>query len=247
MRETTKVEPAVGTAPSDAIDVARVAELRRYLMRPGGAPALQKLFTDHLIAGQRQAGMLIGPIYEDLDDPDRFVWWRAFADMEARRKALETFYYGPMWAAHRDGANATMIDSDDVLLLRPLGRLGAETGVGRPFPRPRVGMSTALVALHDRSADPQARPPADILALVESILPAPILTWSTESATNTFPALPVRVGSAFVLTADFSDTNEMTAALDRLRGDADWSDWLGTYVGDVELMRLQAVIPGEEL
>jgi hypothetical protein len=39
--------------------------------------------------------------------------------MTSRAKALTDFYSGPVWKAHREAANATMIDSDNVLLLRP--------------------------------------------------------------------------------------------------------------------------------
>ena len=39
--------------------------------------------------------------------------------MATRAQALEAFYDGPVWKEHRDAANATMIDSDNVLLLRP--------------------------------------------------------------------------------------------------------------------------------
>ncbi|WP_348642190.1 hypothetical protein [Mesorhizobium sp. B2-3-5] len=57
--------------------------------------------------------------FRDLDRPDMFVWLRGFDSMDARKDALTAFYGGPIWAAHRDAANATMIDSDDVLLLKP--------------------------------------------------------------------------------------------------------------------------------
>jgi hypothetical protein len=39
--------------------------------------------------------------------------------MTSRAKALSDFYGGPVWKMHRQVANATMIDSDNVLLLRP--------------------------------------------------------------------------------------------------------------------------------
>ena len=75
--------------------------------------------------------------FRDLDDPDRFVWLRGFADMASRAAPLAAFYDGPVWAAHRGVANTTMIDSDDVLLLRP-----AWPGAGLSFDahqRPPVG------------------------------------------------------------------------------------------------------------
>ena len=33
--------------------------------------------------------------------------------------ALASFYGGPVWTAYRDAANSTMLDSDNVLLLKP--------------------------------------------------------------------------------------------------------------------------------
>src|SRR5437763_1109820 len=39
--------------------------------------------------------------------------------MPSRAHALKDFYGGPVCKAHREAANATMIDSDNVLLLHP--------------------------------------------------------------------------------------------------------------------------------
>ena len=46
--------------------------------------------------------------FRDLDRPDQFVWLRGFADMPARHCALEGFYGGPVWAAHRHAATPPM-------------------------------------------------------------------------------------------------------------------------------------------
>jgi len=40
-------------------------------------------------------------------------------DMPFRAQALKDFYGGPVWKTHREAANATMIDSDNVLLSHP--------------------------------------------------------------------------------------------------------------------------------
>lgn len=56
-------------------------------------------------------------MFRDRDDPDRLVWIRGFHDMAARRQALEDFYGGPVWHTYGPAANATMLDSDNVLLL----------------------------------------------------------------------------------------------------------------------------------
>jgi len=57
--------------------------------------------------------------FRDLDDETKFVWLRGFPSMDDRARSLGDFYGGPIWQSNRETANATMVDSDDVLLLRP--------------------------------------------------------------------------------------------------------------------------------
>jgi hypothetical protein len=97
-----------------------VVELRRYTLRSGQRDALVDLFERELYAPQEELGMELMGTFRDVDRDDRFVWLRGFADMEARDAALRSFYGGPVWAEHGPAANATMIDSDDVYLLRPV-------------------------------------------------------------------------------------------------------------------------------
>ncbi|GAA2601097.1 NIPSNAP family protein [Actinomadura fulvescens] len=97
-------------------------ELRQYTLRPGRRDELIDLFHRELLEPQQQAGMTILATYRDLDDPDRFVWLRGFRDMSTRLKALTTFYNGPVWAKHGPQANATMLDSSNARLLRPLSQ-----------------------------------------------------------------------------------------------------------------------------
>lgn len=96
-----------------------IVELRQYTLHPGQRDALIDLFDREFVETQEAHGMRVLGQFRDLDQPDLFVWLRGFADMDVRRRALEAFYGGPVWAAHRAAANATMIDSDNVLLLRP--------------------------------------------------------------------------------------------------------------------------------
>src|SRR5438034_3847850 len=113
-----------------------VVELRQYTLRPGQRDVLIDLFDRELVESQEAAGMAIVGQFRDLDDPDRFVWIRGFSSMPARARALASFYGGPVWKAHSAPANATMIDSDDVLLLRPVT---ARSG----FPAPAEGRPAA--------------------------------------------------------------------------------------------------------
>jgi hypothetical protein len=96
-----------------------VVELRQYTLHPGKRDILIDLFDREFVESQEALGIKIIGQFRDLEHPDRFVWLRGFRDMTARAKALSDFYSGPVWKAHREAANATMIDSDNVLLLRP--------------------------------------------------------------------------------------------------------------------------------
>ena len=99
---------------------SNLIELRQYSLHIGKRDRLIELFEREFIQGQADAGMLVIGQFYDLDRPDHFVWIRAFANMEQRKAALEKFYFGPVWQTHREAANATMIDSDNVLLLKPM-------------------------------------------------------------------------------------------------------------------------------
>src|SRR5580693_6998184 len=121
-----------------------VVELRQYRLRPGQRELLIELFDREFVESQEAEGMAVVGQFRDLDDPDRFVWIRGFASMPARARALAGFYGGPAWKASSAQANATMLDTDDVLLLRPVTALAgfpvpaaprpgaAGTGAGQP-------------------------------------------------------------------------------------------------------------------
>src|SRR5437660_6163454 len=96
-----------------------IVELRQYTLHPGKRDVLIDLFDREFVESQEALGMKVIGQFRDPDNPNRFVWLRGFRDMPSRAQALKDFYGGPVWKAHREAANATMIDSDNVLLLHP--------------------------------------------------------------------------------------------------------------------------------
>ena len=182
-----------------------IVELRQYTLHPGRRDELIGLFDTEFVETQEAAGIAVLGQFRDLRDPDRFVWLRGFTDMAARAAALERFYGGPVWAAHRDAANATMIDFDDVRLLRPMDggfALPAVRGSERPESRFRATLQFA-----DRPFGSLPEPDRTAVA-----------AFTTEYAENTFPALPVRTGEhVLVRFARFDDQH----ALDRHRATAE--------------------------
>jgi quinol monooxygenase YgiN len=102
-------------------DAPAVVELRQYKIVHGKREEMIRLFESAFIESQEEVGIQIVGVFRDLDDPNRFVWLRSFVSMTARGKALNDFYYGPVWKARRGEANPLLDDNDNVLLLRNAG------------------------------------------------------------------------------------------------------------------------------
>lgn len=176
-----------------------IYELRRYTLHPGRRDTLITLFEREFVESQEAAGMRVVGTFREPDAPDMFTWLRAFPDMETRRAALEAFYDGPVWKAHRDAANATLIDSDDVLLLHP---------AGPPLPtveraaEPSAALYVATI-YHVEDGFPAFFSGQVAPVLAEAGVP-PVGCLESEHAENTFPRLPVRTGeNVFVWFARF--------------------------------------------
>jgi NIPSNAP len=191
-----------------------VVELRQYTLHPGKRDILIDLFDREFVENQEALGIKIIGQFRDLDRPDRFVWLRGFRDMASRAKALTDFYSGPVWKAHREAANATMIDSDNVLLLRPTVPTSGFSLEN--MKRPPVGpdeVPTSLVTATMYYFESPVAP--DFINFFEQTL-SPSATslgatisayFVTENTENTFPALPVRAGeNVFVWFSTFRDS-----------------------------------------
>jgi quinol monooxygenase YgiN len=191
----------------------RIVELRQYTLHPGKRDVLINLFDREFVESQEALGMKVIGQFRDLDNPNRFVWLRGFRDMPSRAKALQDFYGGPVWKAHRKAANATMIDSDNVLLLYPATPTSGFSLGNRERPRPgspeaRNELIVATIYYFDAPVDA-----AFVQFFEKNVKPsvtgsaaAVLAYFATEHSENTFPALPVREGeNVFVWFARFND------------------------------------------
>ena len=114
-------------------------ELRQYLLHAGQRDTLIDVFDRELVEPQEAVGMDVLGQFRDPQRPDYFVWFRGFPDMTARHESLTAFYDGPVWAKHRDVANATMIDSDNEDYDVDLGHVARAAGVSQPKLRAALG------------------------------------------------------------------------------------------------------------
>jgi quinol monooxygenase YgiN len=219
-----------------------LVELRLYRLHPGKRDELIELFEREFVESQEEQGMKVIGTFIDLDRPDRFVWLRGYSDMASRLAGLTAFYGGPVWQANRAAANATMIDSDNVFLLRSFGGVGefelppSRPAAGADAP---AGLVTATI-YHLKS--PQAGAAKLFEEQVRPGLEAAgiqlLATFTPEESPNNFPPLPVREGEAvliwFAAFADEADHVAHQSAIDHAA-----KLFAPLLSGDPELLRLQ--------
>jgi quinol monooxygenase YgiN len=196
----------VSTPPSTPSPT--VFELRNYAMQPGRRDELIDMFERYFIESQEELGSLIIGIFRNLDDPNRWVWMRAFADMEVRGKALTGFYTSDTWMKHRTAANATIAEVSDVYLLRSLA---GNAVVGRDT-RPRIG-ATAIPASLIQATVYYVAPrgeedfftffAAEVEPQLRAMNAAPLASFGTEHRPNSYPRLPIRSETVFATLTRF--------------------------------------------
>lgn len=225
------------TGTAAAVDPAHaVVELRQYTLLPGRRDELIAIFDSRFVESQEEHGMRIVGQFRDLDNPNRFVWLRSFADMPARERGLSAFYFGPVWQAHRAAANATMMDSENVLLLRPArpGRGFAATSAQRPAASV-VGSDPGLIVASIAYLRPAL--PGDFFAFFEKDLEPlwkragakVVAALETEDSANNFSRLPIRTGeNVFVWFSEFADRDAFDRQQRALAASEQWQVLLGS-------------------
>jgi NIPSNAP len=232
-----------------AVPSSAIVELRQYTLKRGRRDELIELFDRELVDTQEAVGMTVLGQFADLDEPDRFVWLRGFPDMANRAAGLEAFYGGSVWRKHRDAANATMIDSDNVLLLVP------------------ASDRTAIVAPERRLFEGDGRHRGRIVAAIICPEPECLSTFSaffahavrpllietgaaiigeyvTSTQANNFPRLPVREDErAFVVFCRFEHASAFESHRSALARHPRWtggisSELLSRLARPPELLRL---------
>jgi NIPSNAP len=196
------------TLPPHAVDApsepgwSPIVELGQYKLHPGRRDTLVELFDSKLVEPQERAGMKVIGQFRDLDDSDTLTWLRGFPSMPQRERSPTEFYDGGDWQLHRDAANPTMIDSANVLLLRP-ARVGSAFTLedDRLFPNDGGGQHRGFVIATVIQLDlrPDAARTASFFerVIMRTVVEAGgmvLAYFVTEPSRSTFPRLPVREG-----------------------------------------------------
>ena len=141
------------------------------------------------------------------------MWLRSFSDMESRKESLTKFYTGPIWKAHGRVAAGTMVDADNVLLLRPLRPDTAfvPSTIALPPPGtrgPGKGVLVASIGYVERKTPSEFGEffAKELKPHWEAAGASVIAQMVSEHSPNTYPSLPVREKeTAFVWFSLFAD------------------------------------------
>ena len=228
-----------------------VLELRQYTLYPGHRDGFIDLFDSTFADPLDATGMTVIGQFRDLDRPDRFVWLRGFQNMEARPKELAAFYDGELWHRHRDQANSSIDDSDNVLLLQPaLPTLRFKSVLQRPSGLKNSGVHTSgLIVATLFYARPDSLSAfgeffrGHLRARVEAAGAQSLAEYVTSAEPNNFPRLPIRTGEhIYVWIAQFHDPAAYAAYEARLKSDKNWGQlWPAArekLARDPEVLRL---------
>jgi hypothetical protein len=191
-----------------------IVEYRRYRLHPGRRDELITLFEREFVEPQEAEGMVLFGQFRVLDRPDLFVWLRGFPDMATRGTALAAFYGGAVWKANRDAANVTMIDSDDVFLLQPLGAGFTHDIQRRPARGSAMqqrGVFLGATWFVDDGTSFAAQFDRDVLPVLRKAGGTLLARLVTAAEENNFPALPVRPEKVFTCFAAFDDDSSRAA------------------------------------
>jgi hypothetical protein len=182
----------------------QVIEFRRYTVKEGKREHFAEYFESYFPEAFQQMGAMAFGQFFERKNPVGFTWIRGFKNTDARAIVNAGFYYGPLWREHASTMNSLMVDSDNVLLLRPLR---PERGVSvLPSVDPVTegkgaqGVVVAQIfAVKANSVDAFAQQAEATFAGYRAAGAREAGVLITLDAPNNFPQLPVRTDGPYLV------------------------------------------------
>jgi hypothetical protein len=193
----------------------KVLELRNYLLKPNMTGAFSSYFDRHFVKPMAElSGYTLGQ-FKINGVNDRFVWMRGFTDMNTRIKFLNDFYVNsPVWKDFGPGANAMMINSDNVYLLRPLSNNKSSKdqseGINSNLLKTDKGLVIVDFYICNSTLDKVINLFNSVyIPFLKTLDINNITLWISEMSENDFPRLPVFQDKNLLLTiTTYKDENE---------------------------------------
>lgn len=182
----------------------QVIEFRRYIIKEGEREHFAEYFESYFPEAFQQMGAILFGQFLERKNPTGFTWLRGFKNTDARAIINASFYYGPLWREHSSTMNNLMVDSDNVLLLRPLN---PEQGISvLPAVDPvkegqgAQGVIVAQIfAVKPNGIDAFARQAEETFASYRATGAREAGVLVTLDAPNNFPQLPVRMDGPYLV------------------------------------------------
>lgn len=181
-----------------------VIELRRYTLVDGAASHFSRSFETWFPEAFQQLGALVLGHFFERGEVERFTWLRGYPDMAARAAVNTAFYDGPVWQEHKATLNQWILDSDNVLLLRPLHAGSAIPAIPSVDPVTEPGGANGIAVLQifpvregALDACAQAADPWFASYQGRGVTEAGILATLDEA--NNFPRHPIRTDGTFLV------------------------------------------------
>lgn len=190
-----------------------VVEFRRYTITQGEREHFAQYFDSYFPEAFQQLGAIAFGQFFERSAQSGFTWFRGFRNLDARAAVNAAFYDGPLWKEHAATMNDRMIDSDNVLLLRPLS---PERGIPVLPPvdavsgqkNPRGVVVAQLFALNPGSVDVFAQQAESTFAGYRAVGAREAGVLVTLDVPNNFPRLPIRTDGPYLLWLGILDDNE---------------------------------------
>jgi hypothetical protein len=182
----------------------QVIEFRRYTIKQGEREHFAQYFESYFPEAFQQMGAIAFGQFSERKNPVGFTWMRGFKNTDARAIINAGFYYGPLWREHAPTMNSLMVDSDNVLLLRPLTPAHGVLVLPAVDPIKEVNGAQGIViaqifAIKPNSVDAFARQAEETFASYRSAGAREAGVLVTLDVTNNFPQLPVRTDGPYLV------------------------------------------------
>jgi len=173
-----------------------IIDLRNYTLAPNTRDRFIERCDTLLFPEQKRIGATILGTFRDANNPNGIVWLRAMPDMAERKRILTAFYSnGEVWKANRREVNSWIVDSSNVLLVKPVSDLMTPT------------TDISIVAMYTcLRQDPfnVAEELDDVSGAIGDVGGCLLAKLETDPSENNYPLHPIRTGEfGFVLFATF--------------------------------------------
>jgi len=202
------------TEPSTPLNNFQVIEFRRYTIKEGGREHFAQYFESYFPEAFQQLGAIAAGSFFERGNQTGFTWIRGFHTIEARAVVNGTFYYGPVWKEHKKTLNDLIIDSDNVMLLRPLSPERGVTILPAVDPVTEANGAQGIVvaeifAVKANSVEAFAKEAEATFARYRAagVREAGVLV--TLDVTNNFPQLPIRTDGPYLVWLGLLKDNQM--------------------------------------